>query len=251
MVSDVHARTDALARSLDGADALICLGDLVLFLDYDDPGLGLFAELFGAEHSRTFIELRTAGRLEEARAFAMALWAERGGDRTATIREAVRRQYADTFAALPEPAFLTYGNVDVPDLWPEFLRDGHRVLDGEVVEIGGRTVGFVGGGLRTAYRTPHEISDEEFAAKIAAVEGADILCTHIPPALPGLTYDVIAQRFERGSVALLDAIRRTQPMLSLFGHVHQPLAARARVGRTECVNVGHFRGRGTAYVLDL
>jgi hypothetical protein len=26
--------------------------------------------------------------------------------------------------------------------------------------------------------------------------------------------------------------------------------ARARVGRTECVNVGHFRARGTPYVLE-
>jgi hypothetical protein len=36
----------------------------------------------------------------------------------------------------------------------------------------------------------------------------------------------------------------------LFGHVHNPLARRTRIGRTECVNVGHFRGRGTPYVLE-
>lgn len=251
MVSDVHARNDALAASLDGADALICLGDLVLFLDYDEPSQGVFGELFGADHARTFVDLRTAGRFDEAREFTAALWAARGDDRSTTVLDAVRRQYAGTFAAMPAPAFLTYGNVDVPHLWPEFARAGHRVLDGEVAEIGGRTVGFVGGGLPTLYRTPYEISEEEFAAKVAAVEGADILCTHIPPAVPELTYDVVARRFERGSRALLEAIRRTQPLLSLFGHVHQPLVQRVRVGRTECVNVGHFRGKGTAYVLDL
>jgi Icc-related predicted phosphoesterase len=37
----------------------------------------------------------------------------------------------------------------------------------------------------------------------------------------------------------------------LFGHVHQPLAARARIGRTECINVGHFRGARVPFVMDL
>ena len=36
----------------------------------------------------------------------------------------------------------------------------------------------------------------------------------------------------------------TQPRYALFGHVHQPLARRVRIGRTECVNVGHFRATG-------
>ena len=44
-------------------------------------------------------------------------------------------------------------------------------------------------------------------------------------------------------------VRRDRPRAALFGHVHQPLAARMRVGRTECVNVGYFRATGTPYVL--
>jgi Icc-related predicted phosphoesterase len=55
---------------------------------------------------------------------------------------------------------------------------------------------------------------------------------------------------ERGSEALLDAIAATQPRYVLFGHVHQPLASRIIIGRTECVNVGHFRATGTPYVLE-
>jgi Icc-related predicted phosphoesterase len=65
-----------------------------------------------------------------------------------------------------------------------------------------------------------------------------------------LLYDTVARRLERGSEALLDVIRRTQPRLALFGHVHQPLAGRVRVGRTECVNVGHFAATGVPYVLE-
>ncbi|MFC6676278.1 hypothetical protein ACFQE7_09835 [Nonomuraea ferruginea] len=83
-----------------------------------------------------------------------------------------------------------------------------------------------------------------------AVGEVDVLCCHIPPAVPELLYDVVARRFERGSEATLELIRRTQPRYALFGHVHQPLHRRTRIGRTECVNVGHFRGRGVPYVLE-
>ncbi|MFC6085339.1 metallophosphoesterase family protein [Sphaerisporangium aureirubrum] len=251
VVSDVHGRADALARAGDGADALVCLGDLLLFVDYDDHSQGIFPELFGAEQATRFIGLRTEGRFEEARALSAELWATLGGEPREHIERTVRAQYARIFAAMPTPAYLTYGNVDLPALWPEFTRDGHHVLDGQTAEIGGLTFGFVGGGLRTRYRTPNEVSDEEFAGKVEAVGAVDVLCCHIPPAVPGLLYDVVARRFERGSEATLEAIRRTQPRYALFGHVHQPLAARTRIGRTECVNVGHFRGRGRPFALDL
>ena len=36
----------------------------------------------------------------------------------------------------------------------------------------------------------------------------------------------------------------------LFGHVHQPLQSRIRIGDTECINVGHFRATGVPYVLQ-
>jgi Icc-related predicted phosphoesterase len=99
-------------------------------------------------------------------------------------------------------------------------------------------------------RTPYEITDEEYAGKVAAVGSVDVLACHIPPAVPELLYDVEARRFERGSEATLQAIRDTQPGLVLFGHVHQPLVGRVRIGRTECVNVGHFRGTGAPFVLE-
>jgi Icc-related predicted phosphoesterase len=250
VVSDVHRRLDALARAADGADALVCLGDLLLFVDYADHAQGIFADLFGPQNATAYVALRTAGRFDEARELSARLWADRPGDRSEHMLQAVREQYAAIFAAMPAPAYLTYGNVDIPALWADYLRPGHDVLDGGTAVIGGRLFGFVGGGLRTRYRTPNEVSDEEFAAKVAAVGEVDVLCCHIPPALPELTYDVGARRFERGSAALLDAIRRTQPRLVLFGHVHNPLVRRARVGRTECLNVGHFRATGSPFVLQ-
>ncbi|MFJ1746724.1 metallophosphoesterase [Streptomyces sp. NPDC088116] len=250
VISDVHGNTADLAAAGTGADALICLGDLVLFLDYADHSRGIFPELFGVENAHRLVALRTARRFEEARDFGRELWAGIGADPATAIEGAVRRQYADMFAVLPTPTYATYGNVDIPSLWPEFAQAGTTVLDGERVELGGRVFGFVGGGLTTPMRTPYEISDEEYAAKVEALGEVDVLCSHIPPDLPDLTYDTVARRFERGSRALLDAIRRTRPRYALFGHVHQPLARRMRVGNTECVNVGHFASTGRPWAME-
>ncbi|WP_149179373.1 metallophosphoesterase [Streptomyces sp. TRM49041] len=253
VVSDVHGNAQDLAKAGDGADALICLGDLVLFLDYADHSRGIFPDLFGVGNADRIVALRTARRFEEARAFARDLWAElarRGVDRATAIESAVRTQYAELFAAFPTPTYATYGNVDVPALWPEYVRPGTTVLDGERVEIGGLVFGFVGGGLPSPMRTPYEIPEEEYAAKVEALGEVDVLCSHIPPDVPELTYDTVARRFERGSGALLDAIHRVRPRYALFGHVHQPLAGRMRVGATECVNVGHFAAAGTPWALE-
>jgi Icc-related predicted phosphoesterase len=255
VVSDVHGTADALKMAGDGADMLICLGDMLLFLDYADHTQGIFAELYGAEHAREYIDLRTARRFDEARALtagiAARLTADRGTDLRTLTEEAIMKQYAALFGALAEPAYLTYGNVDIPRLWESYRKPGHQVLDGGRVEVGGVTFGFVGAGLISPYRTPNEVPPSAYAAKLDAVGQVDVLCTHIPPAVPELLYDVQARRMETGSTALLEMIRRTQPRYAFFGHVHNPLARRVRIGRTECVNVGHFRATRVPYVVEL
>ena len=173
---------------------MICLGDLLLFVDYADYSQGIFPGLFGAEKARELVELRTALRFDEARAMSAALWAQLGGDPRQHIEQAVARQYAELFAAMPMPAYLTYGNVDLPRHWGDHVQAGQRVLDGERLDLDGRTFGFVGGGLRTTYRTPNELDDDVFDAKVAAIGPVDVLCSHIPPAVPDLLYDTVARR---------------------------------------------------------
>jgi Icc-related predicted phosphoesterase len=246
----VHARIEALRDAGKDCDALICLGDLLLYTDYEDPGNGIMGSLFGAEFNTEFIRLRTANMFIEARSMAMQKW-KILGDREELIKGEVKKQYDEIFSAMPVPSYITYGNVDRPEFWPDYQKPGMTVLDGQVIEIGGLKFGFVGGGLKTEYRTPYEISDEEFQKNVDALGPVDILCSHIPPAIPEITFDVVANRFERGSVALLEYINKFQPKYSFFGHVHQPLVSRTRIGRTECVNVGHFRATQRPFVLDL
>lgn len=247
VVSDVHGRAEALPAVARGVDAVVCLGDFVLFLDYEDHRRGIMGSLFGAEAVGRFVALRTARRYDEARALSRSLWSGLEGEREQVVAREVRRQYDEQLGALADtgvPVFLTFGNVDVPPVLREALAalpPGLRLLDGEAVDIGGKRFGFVGGGLRSPMRTPYEVDEADYAASLAALGPVDVLAVHVPPALPELTYDVVARRFETGSRPTLDVVREHQPEHVLFGHVHQPLAPRMRLGRTEAVNVGHFR----------
>lgn len=250
VVSDVHHRTAGLAEAGRGCDLFVCLGDLILFLDYDEPGQGIFADVFGADNAVRFIGLRTARRFDEARAFARELFEAVGADPWPEVSQRAAAQYAELFAVMPA-GLLTYGNVDLPMMWADHVRPEHQVLDGASTTVAGLRVGFVGGGLRTPMRTPYEISDEDYARKVAALGPVDVLFSHIPPAVPEATYDVAARRLERGSRVLRDYIADVQPRYALHGHVHNPLVGRVSIGRTQVVNVGHFRASGRPFALTL
>ncbi|AOS65127.1 metallophosphoesterase family protein [Actinoalloteichus hymeniacidonis] len=256
VVSDVHGNVDDLARAGEGADALIVLGDLLDFVDYLNPANGIFGALFGAERVAEFARLRRDPN-GEAGAFIRSLWSGLD-DAAARVDEAVREQYAKLFAAMTVPTYATPGNVDNPELWPEYAGPNVTVLDGQTVEIGGLRVGFVGGALLLPGTTmrpeapwkPYLRSAEEYDTVVEALGPVDLLCTHIPPAVPELCYDVVARHRELGSAGIRRALREHRPRWSVFGHVHQPLAQRMRVDGTECVNVGHFRQTGVPYVLQ-
>lgn len=262
VVSDVHGNADDLKRAADGVDALFVLGDLIDFVDYHDYSGGILGRIFGADAVAEFARLRRGHVGGEVGAYARSLW-DSLDDPAAVVREAVAEQYERLFAAMPVPCYVTPGNVDAPQMWPDLVRDGLvrdgvRLLDGETVTVGGLRVGFVGGALLPQGRAlrpdapwrPYLRDARSFRTAVHALGDVDVLCSHIPPAVPDLIYDVMARRPEQGSVELTEAIERASPRWSLFGHVHQPLAPRVRVGRTECVNVGHFQRTGNGYVIS-
>ena len=256
VVSDVHGAADSLAAAGQGCEVFICLGDLLLYLDYADPSVGAFAEVFGPEMAHEYVALRLAKRFDAARDLTARAWQEQSGGadpaaRFSRFTEIMERQYTEIFAAMPPNALLTYGNIDMPKLWPRYLRPDLQVLDGQAIDVEGVRFGFVGGGLFSPYRTLNEMAPEAYAAKLALLGPVDVLCTHIPPSVPELTFDIVARRFEVGSAAIVDYIVANQPSFALFGHVHQPMAKRFRIGRTECLNVGHFRATRVPFVLDL
>ena len=256
VVSDVHGASDALARAGDGADALVVLGDLIDYVDYRNPSGGILGRVLGPEVTAEFARLRSSGDRDALIRFIREAWA-RIPDAQAVVEEAVREQYDRIFGALTAPTFAIPGNVDMPRLWPDYARPGLTPADGRVVEIGDLRFGFVGGaplppGVEprgSGPWTPHLLRAQDFSAAVKALDRVDVLCSHVPPTVPELAFDVVTRRAEASSAALLDVVHRDRPRAALFGHVHQPLAKRVRVGRTECVNVGHFRATGTPYVL--
>lgn len=257
VVSDVHGNAEALARAGEGADALIVLGDLLDFVDYHQHDRGILGTLFGADNVATFARLRREGTREETVAFSRSLWATLE-DPGAAVEDAIRIQYEALFAVLPAPTWATPGNVDSPHLWQEYAGPGVTIVDGDVVEIGGLRFGFAGGVVLPDGAPPRRANPvwrpylrtrEDFDTAVGKLSDVEVLCTHVPPAYPELTYDVVARKHELGSDALTGLIAAQQPRWSLFGHVHQPLSPRLRSGRTECRNVGHFKVTERPYVL--
>ena len=248
VVSDLHGAADDLRKAIPEGATLLLLGDLINFLDYSTME-GILTEVFSKEAVEHVVRLRTKGHLEEAR----RVMRERSEGREDEIRSEIGRrvaeQYEYVFGALPDPAYVILGNVDNPQMARVFVdqRDGVSMPDAQVVELEGERFGFVGGALPTPLHVAGEITEDEMQAKVESLGEVDILCSHIPPAVPELCYDVLAKRPERGSDDLLRYIEDVQPRFAYFGHVHQPLLSSMAIGRTRCINVGYFRGTKRAW----
>lgn len=247
-ISDVHGAVEHVAAAASDADVLLVLGDLINVLDYRS-WTGILVEAFGREPVQESARLRAEGRFEEAReAFRM-----HAGDLDAardSFLALARKQYEAVFEALPEGTLVTFGNVDIPDMLREHLPDGIRFVDAEAVEIDGVTFGFVGGGVRTPLGIPGEVDEATYDAKFEAVGAVDVICTHMPPRIPWFVYDVVARKFEPGSTGLIAYVQEHQPRYALFGHVHNPMAGRGTIRRTELINVGHFQAHGQGFVIE-
>jgi Icc-related predicted phosphoesterase len=257
VISDVHGNDDAVTGAARGADGLVVLGDLLEFVDYRNPEQGIMGRMLGPEVTARFTRLRGTGDRASMLGLLDDAWS-RFDDPGRSVRETVAEHYAKTFgvlAALDVPVWAIPGNVDMPELWPD--TDGVTVPDGTVQVVDGLRFGFVGGvplppGVPPRFSgpwQPHFLTHERYGDAVSALGTVDVLCTHAPPAVADLAYDVVARRREGASPAVRDRIAADHPSHALFGHVHQPLSPRRRVGHTECVNVGHFRKTERPYVL--
>lgn len=248
-ISDLHGAVEHLDEMGRGCDALLVLGDLINVLDYRTWD-GILVEVFGREPVMEAADLRAQGRFDEARETIRRRAGDPGEARARFIQLA-RQDYERVFAALPEHSYVTFGNVDIPELLNAVKPDHVRFVDGEVVRLGAWGFGFVGGGVRTPLAIPGEVEAHAYDAKFEAIGPVDVICTHMPPRIPWYVYDTVAKKFEPGSTGLIGYIQEHHPRFALFGHVHQPLVGRGSIGTTELVNVGHFQARGQGFTIDV
>jgi Icc-related predicted phosphoesterase len=250
VLSDIHFALDHLRRVVARDEPMIILGDLVNLTDYR-TGEGAVADVLGIDFARASASARGSGDYDAMR----RLWAETVGDRVDEVRAAIglaiEEQYEQVADALNGGrGYVIHGNVDRPAALKRSLPGGFEYVHGEVREIDGITFGFVGGGAPTPIEAEGEVSDETMEELLEGMGVVDVLCTHVPPALPPLRTDVVTGRAERSSAPILRYLRDRQPRLHLFGDVHQPQAIEWRIGRTRCRNVGYFRATGRAVQLD-
>ena len=252
-ISDVHGAAEHLPAAAAGCDVLLVLGDLINVLDHRTMD-GILVEVFGRQPVAEAARLRAEGRPEEALQ-AFRSWVSYEDEASLRLRfiELARLDYERVLDALPDGALVTFGNADVPGLLAAVMPERVRFVDGETVSIGSWRFGFVGGGVRssTSVGVPGEVDEKEHDAKFDRIGAVDVVCTHVPPRLPGYTYDVVARRFEPGSVGLIGYVLRRRPRFSLFGHVHNPMVPRGTIGGTDMVNVGHFQAYGRGFTLDV
>ena len=249
-VSDVHDSPNALRKLVATGEEVAILGDLVNLNDYR-TGRGAVADVLGADFAEKTADARARGDYELMR----ELWGEyaerHGTDLRRDIGRAISEQYEAVGDALAGGRGLViHGNVDRPDELRSVLPENWDYVHGQRVERDGSTFGFIGGGVVTPLKAAGEISDEEMASLLDGLGEVDVLCTHVPAAVPAMRRDVITGRIERGSSPILDYIKAVQPRLHISGDVHQPQATSWRVGRTRCFNVSYFRATGRYLRLD-
>ena len=248
-VSDIHGNIAALREVARRAEQLVVLGDLIDYVDYYQPSAGIMGRVFGERKVRQFIALRSVGDFPRLRDLNRELWASTD-DPVGILTDVVAALYRDVLTAVGPSTLLTLGNVDVAAVWNQVAGSELPYLDAQVVHVAGRRLGFVAGGSGRPGSVVHPPdhawqplvrSAQDYQAAVAAIGPVDILCSHVPPGIAELRYDVVPGRLEMYGPGLAEAIDTHAPALAVFGHVHQPLSRRTRRGRTECVNVGHFQ----------
>lgn len=254
VVSDIHGNLEYLHRAADRADFLIVLGDLLQYVDYRKPEAGIFGRVFGPHASAEFAALRVSGRFDAMHSFERDLWMGLP-DPAAVLAGAIREQYCAVVEVLGPRTLVTLGNVDSASEWNSLAPEGLRCRDAEIVELDGLRFGFVAGGALREARgsgpwTFFERSHDHYRSIVESLGKVDVLCTHVPPDIKELRFDVVAQRSEMYGPGLLEAIDEHHPSYSLFGHVHRPRATVVRRGPTTCVNVGLLNHGGRAFGFD-
>ncbi len=130
LIADVHGAVEKLRTLVATTDEqLVVLGDLINFIDYRTMD-GILAELAGADWVRQLVQLRTQGRLGEARALWDQVRDSDRGDLQRRTAQLIDDAYEEICAALAgAKAIVTFGNVDRLEVLQRYLPSGNKFIE--------------------------------------------------------------------------------------------------------------------------
>jgi Icc-related predicted phosphoesterase len=239
---DIHGEFDALRDLVSGDDTLFIAGDLLNFMDFTDITRGILYHAFTPEELAEGLKEYARGNVDRVREGIREL-STPGHQRYERVRPLIEDTYDRLSNSLSGDTYILFGNDDYPDIMKAKLDGKAHVIESGVVRVGGLSIGLVSGmpeGKHTM-GLAGEIPADTFRERIFSLGPVDVIVTHIPPDVPGLTYDLIADRQEPSSDALLEYIERFRPAYAFFGHVHNPREATRQIGETKAVNLGFFK----------
>jgi Icc-related predicted phosphoesterase len=248
IIADIHGEYDALADQLDPDDTAVLLGDYVNLIDFRTLE-GILSEVYTREEIIQVLTILARAKGESARKQIREA-APGSPDKYDKLNQLIMDSYRRLFESIPCRCYMIYGNTDDPQVMREHAGDEIEVIEAGVVDLDGQRFGFVSGSPRGPWTIglPGEMATEEYDRLISTLGPVDVLCTHYPPAVEGITFDTLANRDEAGSDALVAYIEEHSPAHHYFGHVHHPRVVEAVFGSTRLANAGFFREHRTALI---
>jgi len=248
IISDIHGAYGAMRGQLQSDDIAVLLGDYLNLIDFRTLD-GILAEVYSRDEVKDALSLMATGDKEPGRQqIRMAI----GGttEKSERVRELIFENYKEFFASIPCKCFMLYGNTDGPDVMKGMVPGNVELVEAGIVTVEGERFGMVSGAPQGPWNVglPGEMSTERYDSLVASLGPADVLCTHYPPSVPDLTWDMLANRDEVGSKATLAYDEDHAPTHHYFGHVHNPKAFRIQHGNTTLLNVGFFKEHGKVVI---
>lgn len=248
ILSDIHGEYEALRAQLEPDDTAVLLGDYLNLIDFRTLD-GILSQVYSREEVRNVLTMMADGDKELAR---VKIRDAIGGtpDKAERVREMIAQSYEEFFASIPCRCYMLYGNTDGPQVMERLVRSPVEMIECGVAQLDGQRFGFISGAPQGPWNAglPGEMDSARYDAMVESLGPVDVLCTHYPPSIPDLTWDLLAGRDEVGSSALLSYIDRCAPGYHYFGHVHHPRESCCLRGETRVVNAGFFRQNKEALI---
>jgi len=206
-------------------------------------------------------ELKAEGKTIEGRIDEQSAGISLGGDKVEKLFTRLVTERLSEWMRLAEQRlkgtgiklYISPGNDDLPEV-SEVLNSSTYAVNAEErkVYVNDHEMITLSWSNPTPWDTPRETTEEELAKKIDTLASqiedmkSAIFNFHVPPygthldQAPKLSKDLrpsIDETISVGSKAVLEAIKRYQPLLGLHSHIHESRGVE-KIGRTQCINPG-------------